>query len=380
MRSPELLHILPNIPKDQSILLIGPPGIGKTEVIEQFAIQEAKNEGRIFINFHEVKNRIDVILDIINYPDRYYIYVDLVVTTLNPEDLLGYPKVHNVNGFTFFTYEPPIWARLLSLDNISGLLFIDELTNVNRPDVIAAAYKVVLERKVGFVKLNNNVRIIAAGNAPEHSSIAKLLPTPLINRLIKIDVEPPTIDEWINYMRNRFGDNWDKRVVAYLNTFPEDFIELPNEVETLDNFATPRSWTKVALLNLDSSRYTLELLIGILGKRIGTKFYAFITKPIPEVIELLNNPEIFNKFDNEQKAMICWSISQFLEKNIHEIISSKEILLKLKNLFNYLKDVSMEYIVLILKMLRKDIKRFLLNIPELELIDLVKDIIEEIYT
>ena len=82
-----------------------------------------------------------------------------------PSDLLGIPK--EVNGAVSF--RPLLWARCLS--KCAGLLLLDELTNVSRPDVISASYKLIFDRRAGFVKFHEDVFIIACGNRPEYSAV-----------------------------------------------------------------------------------------------------------------------------------------------------------------------------------------------------------------
>jgi hypothetical protein len=46
-----------------------------------------------------------------------------------------------------------------------------------------------LTEKLGFRKFSDNVRVIAAGNHPDHSTVANLLPSPLANRFAIIDID-----------------------------------------------------------------------------------------------------------------------------------------------------------------------------------------------
>jgi len=75
----------------------------------------------------------------------------------------------------------------------SGILFADEFTQINRPDVEAASYPVILDHLAGFVQFSSGTMVIAAGNAPEHSSIAHLISAPLASRFKIIRIQPPTV-------------------------------------------------------------------------------------------------------------------------------------------------------------------------------------------
>jgi len=70
--------------------------------------------------------------------------------------------------------------------------------NVQRPDIISVSYRILHDRRIGFIPLHEDVLVIAAGNSPDESSIANLLPAPLMNRVIKFKIDPPTEDRLLS--------------------------------------------------------------------------------------------------------------------------------------------------------------------------------------
>ncbi len=368
MKISKLKELLRNVPKDLSILLLGAPGIGKTEVVKDFAIEEAESEDRIFTNFHEVKD-FD---EILQKPEKYYIYLDLDLTKINPDELLGIPSRI---GNEYFIYVIPLWAKILSLTGISGLLFLDEITNVQRDDIIAAAYRIILDRVVGFTKLSNNVRVICAGNAPEHSSIARMLPAPLTNRLLVVKVDAPSIEDWYIYMNTKYGDKWCTLTYAYLTLFPEDLLKPSREIETLENYPTPRSWTKLALtiasMNLANYYIIEELARGLLGDEVGTRFSAFMRKKVPDIEEFLQNPALFKNLDNESKAVMCWIFANWIMRNFEALESHSDVKSKVISALSAIMEISSEFVVLIVKMINvKDLR--------LRFVKMIKPIISKI--
>lgn len=286
-----------------SVLLIGLPGIGKTTAVREASQELAKELGKTFVEYDEPRAE-----EIIQNPDRYFVFVDLNPTHLEPADLIGIPKM--VNGRT--SYIPLSWAFVLS--RASGILFIDEITNVQRPDVLSATFRIVQERRCGFTKFTSETMIVSAGNAPEHSAIANLLPAPLVNRFVACRVQPPTVEGWVGWMDKNHPD-WDKRVLAHLTHFAEDFIKIPSETETLTNFPTPRSWTAVANLipKIDSSLW-LQTAIGLLGEEVGLRYHSLLKTEIPNIEELIEKPEKFNNLDLQQKYLASVFLGSFLAK------------------------------------------------------------------
>ena len=144
----------------QSTLLLGPPGIGKSMSCWKLAEKLAKGAGKEFVDYDDDKAEM-----ILEEPEKYFVFVDLRLTECEPSDLLGLP--HKVNGSVMFS--PLLWARCLNKS--AGLLLLDELTNIQRPDLITVSYKLVFDREAGFTKFNEDVMIVSAGNRPEHSSV-----------------------------------------------------------------------------------------------------------------------------------------------------------------------------------------------------------------
>jgi len=332
MRIPELKEYLRTIRKEVSVLIIGPPGIGKSVCIREFAEEEAREMGLRFIDYDD-----SYFGEIMQNPKSYYVFMDIRLSEHEPTDLSGIPRDMD----SCVAYKPLTWAMVLSKAG-GGLLLLDEITNIQRLDILSAAYKIVLDRRAGFTKFSDNVRIIALGNSPEHSVIARKLPAPLVSRFHEIDIEPPTIEEWANWMDTHYP-NWDKRILAYLMRFDEDFIVLPNDAETLENYPVPRTWTNLALeLGDTPHKFLRDKINGYVGKAVGGKLYAFITSPIPEPEELLSNPEMFRDLGMDSKYLSIVLIAEYYKKNG----AKKELAKKVLDFLDVVADVQQDFIVL----------------------------------
>jgi len=296
------------------IFLVGAPGIGKTEIIKQLAAQEAQAKGKIFIDLREVDER--TLNDVLENPNKYYVYYRIVAPHVFPEDL-GIPRVNGSSGREYVEFLPPKVLKVISIDGIEGVLFLDEITNVQRDDQLAMLYSLIQEKEASWLlKLSRGVKIIAAGNPPEWSEIARPLPKPLRNRMTTVEVEPPTVDEWAAYMERRFGDSWEKLTYAYIKMFKEDFIRPPNE-DDYSAFPTPRSWTNLAVLlhqfSYADPDFIEELVIGNVGREVGTKFIA-VLKTKAEVRRLLEeirrNPAAIDSFKVNEVILVLHAVAQ----------------------------------------------------------------------
>jgi len=295
-----------------SILILGPPGIGKSDIIRQIAQEIAKSNKKTLIDYKDfiikypdltpvIKEREDYRLLKKEIPDtephNYFIFHDMRLTEIEPADLLGIPHVTQTGTRPMYSsYVPLGWAKIFSL--YPGLLFLDELTNVRRDDVLAAAYKLLLDRAAGETRFHDGVIIIAAGNPPEYSAIARELPAPLINRMMVINVLPPTVDEWRDFMERVEREHkrgWYKRVYAFLKLKEIEglastyFLPPPSIASTLEPYPSPRSWSNAAWTlwqinehakqrkqqTLDP-QYLVRVLSGFVGNHAASVFLEFL--------------------------------------------------------------------------------------------------------
>lgn len=309
----------------QSILLLGGAGIGKSVVVKEIAEEIAKEKGMRFVEYS----------DDVEVGDNDFVFVDLRLTEVEPSDLIGVPDRQD----NHFVYKPPRWARVLSRN--AGILFLDELTMVQRPDVMAVAFKLLLDRKAGFVKLNENVLVVSAGNRPEDNSLAVNLPAPVVNRVIVLNVKEATVEEWGEWMTMRYGDEWEKTVLAFLMS-AKGFFKQKGEAETLDAFATPRQWTQLAVklkkIKLDENEKE-ALVFGTVGAEAGGHYLAFTKNVIPGLNEFKKDALTWwNGFNESQKYLMMMTVASDNDDEFKVKLMSK------------LLNVDREFIAVLLKL------------------------------
>lgn len=144
------------------------------------------------------------------------------------------------------------------------------------------------------------------------------MPLPHMDRFKELECRKPTPLEWSRWMNKRFGeDGWDQRVYAFLATFPEAMLDLPNRGETMKNFPTPRSWTWLAL-DLKEGFDSKEDIIGLVGETWGVRFHQFLQIKI-DVEELIRKPQIWREWGREnldRKYMAAWALANYIKKKV----------------------------------------------------------------
>lgn len=331
----------PTWDKRPGLLFLGPPGIGKSMAVREAARKIAEDQGKVFKEFDGMNTG-----EILDNPDKYFVFIDFRLYTKEPVDVTGYPhKVETEHG-TYATYLPFAWTRVFS--ECPGIVFLDELTNVNRPDKKSVGYQLTLDKAAGFTKFHKGVLVAAAGNKPEHSTVANMLPTPLAGRYSIYDVRKPTIDGWADWMEEHY-ETWDTTVYAYLKKFSQDFMKVPNDPETLEAYPCPRNWTWTATSERDAS--------ALLGDQVGVKYKEFSRTEIPDFSTLVRYPEKFEQMKIEGKYIACTMIGSKLGQNPDKVNRATDLLEKISEL-------RAEYVVLVLLSAHKQKYKILANVSK----------------
>jgi len=308
MRAGQVKRFLVNLYKAEEkerrrtpVLLLGGPGIGKTTAIEEAAENLAESMKLELVDYSDM--RAD---EILTDPSRYFVFHSLPLVGVEPTDLTGHPRLHDSQ----VRYYPLAWSVVMS--RCRGILFLDDFLDTQRLDVMSAAYRIFLERRIGYTYLSQGVMVVAASNTPEYSTLSQLMPAPLANRACIIEVDPPSVREWAEWMHEHH-DEWDRRVYVFLEKFGEEYLfRPPKESETLSEFGSPRSWTKLAVLMPKGVDGT-EVMKGIVGEELAQKFRAFCEIDI-DLEELARDPSRFVTLSEDAKYMACLMIANSLEK------------------------------------------------------------------
>ena len=215
----------------------GPPGIGKSDIVHQIG----REEGR------EV--------------------IDVRLSLWEPTDIKGIPYYNSDLGT--MTWAAP--SELPSDPNSTAILFLDEL-NSAAPATQAAAYQLILNRRVGTYRLPDGVSIVAAGNRETDKGVTYRMPAPLANRFLHLELRTD-FDDWLKWATL---NQVHEQVVGYLGFAKQDLYDFDPK-STSRAFATPRSWSFVSELleddNLPESTLT-DLIAGAVGEGLAVKFMA----------------------------------------------------------------------------------------------------------
>ncbi len=274
------------------VLLWGPPGTGKSSVVQELA-------------------------QAMGWP------CEVVIASIRePSDFAGLPIV--VDGGVRFA--PPTWATSLAASG-RGLLFLDEISTAP-PAVQAALLRVVLERNVGDLQLPDDVVVVAAANPPDQAADGWDLSAPLANRFCHLDwaTDAATVAEGftagfptpevpdLGPDRSLIGGRVRTRSRAEVATFlllrPGVVTAPPTDRAAAGRaWPSPRTWEMAADLLAatrvvgTSAEVRAALVCGCVGQGVGIEFLAWLAElDLPDPESVLADPAAFELPERGDRA------------------------------------------------------------------------------
>ena len=271
------------------IFIWGPPGIGKSDIIKQLGEE---------LDAH---------------------VIDVRLSLWEPTDIKGIPYFDsNINKMV---WAPPsqLPDEEFAKKHKKIILFLDEM-NSAAPSVQAAAYQLILNRRVGTYKLPDNVVMVAAGNRETDKGVTFRMPAPLANRFVHLEM---TV-EWDDYFEWAAENKVHKDVVGFLSFSKKDLYDFDPKSSSRA-FATPRSWSFVSELlhddDCDNDTLT-DLVSGSVGEGLAIKFMAHRkhSSKMPNPTDILNG-KVKEMKSKEISAMysltvsLCYELKDAADKN-----------------------------------------------------------------
>jgi hypothetical protein len=278
--------------KKRPVFLWGPPGIGKSELVADIATE---------LGGH---------------------MIDLRLGQMEPTDIRGIPFYNKDSGKMDWAEPVDLPTEEFAADYPVVVLFLDEM-NSAAPSVQAAAYQLILNRRVGKYVLPDNVVLVAAGNRESDKGVTYRMPTPLANRFIHQEMRV----DFASYQEWAVQNNIHKDVVGYLSFAKQDLYDFDPKSASRA-FATPRSWTFVSQLLEDEDGdddTVMNLIAGTVGEGLAVKFMAHrkIAGRMPKPEDILSG-KVKELDVKEVSAMyslvigMCYELKGAIERKVED--------------------------------------------------------------
>lgn len=213
-------YLIPAI-RQRPILLMGAPGIGKTQIMEQIA-RECK-------------------VGLVSYTITHHTRQSAVGLPFIKEKTFG-QETFSVTEYTMSEIIASVYEKMEKTGLKEGILFIDEINCVS--ETLAPMMLQFLQGKTfGNQKVPEGWVIVTAGNPPEYNKSVREFDVVTLDRIKRIDVQPD-FEVWKEYA---YEQGIHPAVISYLELRRKNFYRMENTVDGRI-FATARGWEDLSRL------------------------------------------------------------------------------------------------------------------------------------
>lgn len=301
-----------------SIFIWGPPGIGKSRLVEDTARECNVN------------------------------MVDYRLLLCDTSDLKGIPVIgKDEEGNQACEWLPP--SELPRKGR--GFLFFDDFPTAP-PLVQACAYQLTIRpHQLGNYKLPEGQVIIGAGNRASDLSLTHKMPPALANRFATHIEMEVNLDDWCDWA---FAHNIRPEIIAFLTKFKPDMLFKFDPRKNEVSFPTPRSWEFVSrIMNTLDDSVMFDAIKGSVGEgaAIELKTYMEIWQKLPDLDKILEGQNII-----PTSIDIIWAC-------VVGLVSKAKTPKHYARLLDYAMKLEREYTVFMVKMLFRKNAKVLVESP-----------------
>lgn len=316
--------------RQRPIFLLGPPGIGKTAIMEQIASELS--------------------VGLVSYSMTHH----------TRQSALGLPfishkiydgKQYDITEYTMSEIIASIYDLMEETNIKQGILFLDEVNCIS--ETLSPMMLQFLQYKVfGRHKIPNGWIVVTAGNPPEYNNSVREFDIATLDRLKKIEIDP-NFDVWKEYA---YKKGVHASIITYLEIKKGDFYKVESTVDG-KGFVTARGWTDLSdMINLYEKKDIVvdETLISqyLQNKKIAKDFAVYY--------------DLFKKYKSDYKIseILIGKTSEEIKERVKKAKFDERITLIgliLDKLFSKLKEVNLLETVLleVLTILKNNRNKFI---------------------
>ncbi len=272
------------VEKQRPLLLIGPPGIGKTAIMEQISSELG--------------------IGLISYSMTHHTRQSAIGLPFISRRQYG-GKEYDVTEYTMSEIIASVYELMEATGIKEGILFLDEINCVS--ETLSPLMLQFLQYKVfGGHRIPDGWIIVTAGNPPEYNESAREFDVVTLDRLKKITVEPD-YEAWRQYAHMA---GIHPAVLSFLHNRRDRFYAVETTVSG-KTIVTPRGWEDLSKMLLLYEKNGIEidedLIVQYLqNEKIAREFSVYL--------------DLYNKYRTEYPIdeMLSGYINNDLKKRISE--------------------------------------------------------------
>lgn len=225
--------------RQRPVLLMGPPGIGKTQIMEQIAGECGIGLVSYTITHHTRQSAVGLPM-------------------IKTEEFDG--KEYSVTEYTMSEIIAGVYKAVKEQGHREGILFIDEINCVSET-LIPTMLQFLQCKTFGNQKVPEGWIIVAAGNPPEFNRSVREFDMVTYDRLRVINIDAD-LEVWREYAREREIHN---AILSYLDIRPQNFYRVEADVDGL-KFITARGWEDMSSLMYVYEELGISINAGVVGE------------------------------------------------------------------------------------------------------------------
>lgn len=207
-------YLIP-VPKQRPVFLYGPPGIGKTAVMEQIA--------------EEME------IGLVSYSMTHHTRQSAIGLPFITQKKFGDMK-YDVSEYTMSEILASVYDYIEQSGKKQGILFLDEINCVSET-LSPSMLRFLQYKSFGSHTVPDGWVVVTAGNPPEYNKSVREYDIATLDRIKKIEVEA-SYDVWREYALNK---GVHPAILAYLDVRKNDFYIIENTPDG-KRFVTARGW------------------------------------------------------------------------------------------------------------------------------------------
>jgi ribosomal protein S17E len=254
-------------------------------------------------------------------------------------DMVGLPSTDG----EVTRFNPPDWYKRACVSPVC--LFLDELNRAT-PEVMQAAFQIVLDRELNGWQLHSETRVFAAVNASAAYTVNEMDPA-LLDRFWTIDLEP-TVEDWLGWARAEADG--EPHVASYITDFiasNDKWLDSPRDSEPGKVTPSRRSWERLSKALVGAGIHEkpddpifYPLCRGYIGNEATIAFHSF-AKTIDHQVtgeEILRDYEKVKKkvakLGQEKQNVLIEKVTTYITKDLKSLTEKQG-----KNLQTFMNDL-----------------------------------------
>ena len=319
-------YVIPRV-HQRPVLLLGAPGIGKTQIMEQ-AARECKVALVAYTITHHTRQSA------------------IGLPFISKKEYGG--KEYSATEYTMSEIVASIYDRMRETGLTEGILFIDEINCVS--ETLAPAMLQFLQCKTfGNHEIPEGWVIVAAGNPPEYNKSVRDFDVVTLDRVNKIMVEPD-YRIWKEYA---YKENIHPAILSYLELRSNCFYKMETTIDGRQ-FATPRGWEDLSRMMEVYERLNKNITKEVVGQyiqheRISVEFaeyYELYQKyqqdyQIAEILKGKPSEAMVKKVSHapfDERVSVVNLLFSGVRQAVREVVLQEEVLEKVFEILKLLKE------------------------------------------